>query len=214
MAHRRRWRASTSSAGDDNPFWDYSITLAPGQTKIIANYATGQGSKAAAAAQAAAISAFGPTARQCMSATELSEVTNFSAGSADLAINKTANLSSPPVTFSGASLSYTLSVTNNGPTAASAVSVSDTLPAGSGFVSATGAGWTCGFAAGTVTCTTPSLAVGAAPAITLTITTPTVSKSGTLSNTATVSSATTDPDPSNNSNTSSVHITPGHGPGH
>lgn len=201
-------------SGDDNPYWAYSITLAPGQTKIIANYATGQGSKAAAAAQAAAIAAYGPTARQCMSATELSEVTNFGGGSADLAITKTANLSNPPVAFGGAPLSYTISVTNNGPTAASAVSVSDTLPAGSGFVSATGAGWSCGFAAGTVTCTRPSLAVGAAPAITLTITTPTVSKSGTLSNTATVSSATTDPDPSNNSSTSSVHIVPGKGPSH
>ncbi|MGH9424644.1 MAG: DUF11 domain-containing protein, partial [Thermoanaerobaculia bacterium] len=186
----------------------------PGQTRIIANYATGQGTKAAAAAQAAAIASFGPTARQCMSATELTEVTNFSAGSADLSITKVDNLSSPPHAFSGSIVPYTITVTNNGPNTASSVTVTDVLPAGSSFVSATGTGWTCGFAAGTVTCTMPSLAAGTAPPITLTIIAPIVSKSGTLSNTATVSSATTDPNPGNNSSTSNVHIVPGHGPGH
>jgi hypothetical protein len=63
--------------GDDNPYWDYNITLQPGQTKIIANYVTGQGSKAAAATQAAAIAAYGPNEQQCMSATELAQVANF-----------------------------------------------------------------------------------------------------------------------------------------
>jgi uncharacterized repeat protein (TIGR01451 family) len=200
--------------GDDNPYWVYSITLAPGQTKIIANYATGQGTKAAAAAQAAAIAAFGLSAQQCMSATELAEVTNFTAGSADLTITKTANLSKPPVAFGGAPVTYTLAVTNNGPTAASSVTVTDVLPAGSGFVSATGTGWSCGFAAGTVTCTMPTLAVGPAAPITLTITAPLVTHSSDVSNTATVSSATSDPDPGNNSSTTTIHVTPGHGPSH
>lgn len=200
--------------GDDNPYWSYSITLAPGQTKVIANYATGQGTKAAAAAQAAAIAAFGPSAQQCMSATELAEVTNFTAGSADLTITKTANLGKPPVAFGGAPVTYTLAVTNNGATAASSVSVTDPLPAGSGFVSATGTGWSCGFAAGTVTCTMPTLAVGPAAPITLTIAAPPVTHSSDVSNTATVSSATSDPDPGNNSSTTTIHVTPGHGPSH
>ena len=200
--------------GDDNPRWVYSITLNPGETKIIVNYATGQGTKAAAAAQAANLATFPATAQQCMSATELSEVTNFQTGSADLAITKTANLASPQVAFGGAPVSYTLAVTNNGPTAASSVSVSDTLPAGSGFVSATGAGWTCGFAVGTVTCTMPSLAVGPASPIALTITAPVVTRSETVSNTATVSSATSDPSPGNNTSTATIHVTPGHGPNH
>jgi hypothetical protein len=63
--------------GDDNPYWFYSITLAPGQTKIIVNFATGQGTKAAAAAQAANLAQFGPNAEEAMSATELSETVNF-----------------------------------------------------------------------------------------------------------------------------------------
>src|SRR5207302_702812 len=121
--------------GDDNPYWSYSITLNPGQTKMIATYATGQGTKAAAAAQAANLAAFGANAQQCMSATELSEVANFLTGSADLTISKTANVANPDVAFGGGPVNYTLAVTNNGPTSASSVSVTDPLPAGSGFVS-------------------------------------------------------------------------------
>ncbi|HSY52173.1 MAG TPA: DUF11 domain-containing protein [Thermoanaerobaculia bacterium] len=200
--------------GDDNPYWVYSITLNPGQTKIIVNYATGQGTKAAAAAQAANLAAFGPNAQQCMSATELSEVTNFQTGRADLSITKTSNLASPPVAFGGGQAPYTLAVTNNGPTAASSVSVTDPLPAGSGFVSATGSGWTCGFASGVVTCTTSTLAVGPAAPITLVITAPPVTKSEMIPNTATVSSATSDPVPGNNSSTTTIHVVPGKGPGH
>ncbi len=201
-------------SGDDNPFWSYAITLNPGQTKIIVNYATGLGTKAAAAAQAANLAAFGANAQQCMSSTELSEVTNFmTAGSADLTITKTANLGDQPA-FARAPVTYTLAVTNNGPTSASSVSVTDVLPAGSGFVSATGSGWSCGFSAGTVTCTAPTLALGPAPPITLVITAPPVTKSETVSNTATVSSATSDPVPGNNSSTVSIHVVPGRGPNH
>ncbi|HXH38087.1 MAG TPA: DUF11 domain-containing protein [Thermoanaerobaculia bacterium] len=202
-------------SGDDNPWWVYSITLNPGQTKIIVNYATGMGTKAAAAAQAANLAAFGLNAQQCMSATELSEVTNFhTVGSADLTIAKTANPTIRPVSFAGAPVTYTVSVTNNGPTAASSVSVTDPLPAGSGFVSATGSGWSCGFASGVVTCTTPTLAVGPAAPITLVITAPEVKKSKLVSNTATVSSATPDPVPGNNSSTATIHVVPGRGPSH
>jgi hypothetical protein len=63
--------------GDDNPWWTYSITLAPGQTKIIVNYSTGQPSNAAAKTKAAQLATFGPNAQQCMSVTELAEVVNF-----------------------------------------------------------------------------------------------------------------------------------------
>jgi uncharacterized repeat protein (TIGR01451 family) len=191
--------------GDDNPYWTYSITLAAGQTKRIINYATGQGSKAAAATQAAAIAAYGANEQQCLSATELSQVVNF-AGNADLAIVKTAN---SPTAFGGIAFSYTLAVTNNGPGPGLNVSVSDTLPAGSGFVSATGTGWVCNNVAGTVTCTAASLPVGVAPPITLTITAPPVVSAGTLSNTATVSAASVDPTPANNSSTATVPILPG-----
>jgi uncharacterized repeat protein (TIGR01451 family) len=197
--------------GDDNPFWTYTITLAPGESKIIATYATGQGTKAAAAAQAAAIDAFGPSARQCMSATELTEVTNFLSAPpppppTDLAITKT---SLQRNASGGAPVSYTLQVTNNGPASASSVVVTDPLPAGSTYTSATGTGWSCNSASNVVTCTMSTLAVGPASPITLTFIAPSVDRAGTLTNTATVSAANADPVPGNNSSTSSILIHPG-----
>jgi hypothetical protein len=63
--------------GDDNPYWVYSITLAPGQTKVIVNLGGGMETKALANSQAAALASFPANAQQCMSATELSEVANF-----------------------------------------------------------------------------------------------------------------------------------------
>jgi len=187
--------------GDDNPYWTYSITLAPGQTKLILDYATGLGSKTAAATQSAALAAFGTTARQCLSATELGQVANFAA-STDLSITKT----SSPVTNvnAGQAITYTLAVTNNGPSVASSVSVTDPLPAGVTFVNASGTGWACNQAAGTVTCTMASLAVGAANPITITATAPLIA--ATLDNTATVAAATSDPTPANDSSLNSLTV--------
>ncbi len=184
--------------GDDNPYWGYSITLAPGQTKAITNFATGLGSKAAAATQAAALATFGATTQQCYSATELGQIANFAAG-ADLSITKTASTSSTSPTFP---FSYTINVNNAGPNTATSVQVTDVLPASVNYVSASGTGWTCGFATGTVTCTLPSLAVGAANPITINLTarnTP-----ATSSNSPTVSPAPPAPTPANHSSAAAV----------
>jgi uncharacterized repeat protein (TIGR01451 family) len=191
--------------GDDNPFWTYPITLAPGQTKAILNFTTGQGTKAAANAQSAALDLLPPNATQCLSAVELGQIVNF-AVSTDLSIVKN---TAAPVAFGSNPITFTLAVTNNGPSSANTVSVVDTLPAGSTFVSASGTGWVCNNVSGTVTCTVASLPLGAAPVINLTFNAPPVVTAGTLSNTATVSSATTDPTPGNNSSTKTVPILPG-----
>ncbi|HEV7428328.1 MAG TPA: DUF11 domain-containing protein [Thermoanaerobaculia bacterium] len=190
--------------GDDNPYWVYSITLAPGQTKIILNFATGQGTKAAANAKAAALALLPSNATQCMSLIELGQVSNFVTAT-DLSITKN---TAAPVAVGGNPITYTLAVSNVGNSPANTVSVSDTLPAGSSFVSASGIGWTCNNAAGVVTCTVATLPVGAAPVINLTINAPAVSSPGTLSNTATVSSAGADSNLSNNSSTATVPIQP------
>ena len=64
--------------GDDNPFWRYQFTIEPGQTAIIMNYATGQASRAAAAAQASSLaSVTNPNQLACMTPTEISQVVNF-----------------------------------------------------------------------------------------------------------------------------------------
>lgn len=57
-------------------------------------------------------------------------------------------------------ITYTITMTNNGPDPTSGLSLTANLPSGSSFVSANGSGWTCSEAGGTVTCDDGSLAVG------------------------------------------------------
>ncbi len=63
--------------GDDNPFWNYQITLDPGETAIVMNFAVIQPSKAAAAQKAAELVSLPANAVYGMTARELSEVVNF-----------------------------------------------------------------------------------------------------------------------------------------
>ena len=83
----------------------------------------------------------------------------------DLAVT---NVDSPDPVLISQNLTYTITVTNNGPEAANAASWSDTLPTGVTFVSlSSAAGWSCTTpavgAGGTVSCTNPSFAVGSTP---------------------------------------------------
>ncbi len=120
---------------------------------------------------------------------------------ADLALTKTGGPDPAPL---GAQLTYTLTVTNLGPDAATAVTVTDALPPGVVYGSATGPGWSCAQATGTVTCTRPGLALGAAPAIVVAATAP--DSNATLLNGGTVSSQTFDPDASNNDDQAVIHV--------
>jgi uncharacterized repeat protein (TIGR01451 family) len=125
---------------------------------------------------------------------------------ADLAITK----SHTDIFTVGSNGVFTLNVTNNGPSATSGtITMTDTLPTGLTYVSATGSGWTCGAAGQTVTCTRPSsnpLASGAtAPPITLT-TAVGLAAAPSVTNSASVSSDAFDNNLSNNtaSNTATV----------
>lgn len=130
------------------------------------------------------------------SANNTSSVSTAVTPSADLSIIKTG----PASVTAGGALTYTLAVTNNGPSTAASVSVSDTLPSGVSNVSAAGTGWACTVTGLSVSCTQTSLAVGAAQAITITGTAP--AASGQINNTATISSsATHDPNGGNNTST-------------
>lgn len=101
-------------------------------------------------------------------------------------------------------LTYTLAVANGGPAAATNVTVTDSLPAGVVFQSAGGGGWTCGESSGTVTCTRPSLIVGAAPSIVITVTTPPTAQ--TLVSTASIAGAEADPLSANNTDTETTTV--------
>ena len=115
---------------------------------------------------------------------------------ADLSIVKSANVGVVPVSTS---LTYTLTVTNNGPSPAADVSVTDPLPGVVTFVSASAG---CSETGGTVTCTTASLANGANIQFTITVTAPGTGQI--FSNSASVTSAVADPDSSDNTATAAV----------
>jgi uncharacterized protein len=128
---------------------------------------------------------------------------------ADLSITKS---DSPDPVTAGQNLTYTIGVANGGPSTAGTVSWSDTLPAGTTFVSLSAfAGWSCTTpavgAGGTVTCSIASLPPTGAGNWTLVVQVGVgVPASTVLSNTATLSSATTDPNPGNNSATATTTV--------
>jgi len=109
-------------------------------------------------------------------------------------------------------VTFVIQPRNGGPAAATDVSVSDTLPAGWTFVSASGTGWTCGNAANTVTCTRATYAAGAANDITIVATAPNNAAVGptgtTYTNTASVTATSTDPNAGNNSGAVNVNVLP------
>jgi uncharacterized repeat protein (TIGR01451 family) len=128
---------------------------------------------------------------------------------ADLAITKTDGV---VTAVPGQGITYTITVTNNGPSNVTGATVADTFP---GTLS--GITWTCAASAGSI-CTasgsdnisdTVNILSGGTLTYTVTVTV-SASATGSLSNTATVSvpSAASDPTPANNSATDTDTLTP------
>ena len=108
----------------------------------------------------------------------------------------------------GANGTYTLAVSNGGPSpAAGTITVSDNLPIGLTFVSATGPGWTCSAAGQLVTCNNPAtMASGGSSTITLVVAVGGAAPG--VTNTATVSSPTPDPNLVNNTSSDPTSVAP------
>lgn len=118
--------------------------------------------------------------------------------SADLGVEKIGPASATP----GTNLTYSLTVTNNGPDTASNVMLSDPAPAGLTFVSAS-TPCQAGFP-----CTIGDLANGASTIVSVTFAVP-ADATGSMVNTAIVGSDTVDPNGLNNDSTVSTPIVPG-----
>ncbi|HEY8131100.1 MAG TPA: hypothetical protein VII12_04360 [Thermoanaerobaculia bacterium] len=104
------------------------------------------------------------------------------------------SISAPAFIAPSSSLTYTVNVTDYAYDFAYGIVITDLLPAGSQFVSASGAGWNCSQSGGTVTCSAESLAPGVNP-ITIMAKAP---ASGTAHNMASVMSlGSIDPNPKN-----------------
>jgi uncharacterized repeat protein (TIGR01451 family)/LPXTG-motif cell wall-anchored protein len=122
--------------------------------------------------------------------------------SADLAIAKTVNVT--PIVPGGAA-TYTVTVTNPGPSQARNVIVSDVIPAGFTPTSITSPAATCVLA--TAICTTATLNAGQSIVVTIVGTTSAAATTAFV-NTAKVSSDTTDPTAANNTVTLTTSIAP------
>jgi uncharacterized repeat protein (TIGR01451 family) len=124
-------------------------------------------------------------------------------GSTDLAVST----GGPASINAGSNVSYSVTVTNNGPNDAQNVTLSDALPAGTTFVSeaqGSGPAFTCTNpavgATGSVSCMIATLASGGSAAFTLVFRVHAGATSGsTVTNVATVSYPGSDPTPGNNS---------------
>ena len=174
--------SSNTSYGVDLDIYDVSSQLSPGDTSATSVYSSG--------------------ADLVLLSTEVLSVTNTAV--ADISISKT-HSGNFTVGQNGV---FTLDVSNNGPSAASGtITVTDTLPAGLGYVSATGSGWSCGAAGQDVTCThSGPLANGASlPAISLTVSVAAAAAPG-VTNTATVANGTFDNQAANNSSSDTVVV--------
>jgi uncharacterized repeat protein (TIGR01451 family) len=127
--------------------------------------------------------------------------------SADLSITKT---DAPDPVFAGNMLTYTITVTNNGPSTAQNVSITDPLPVGTSFVSGKdGNGNTvCTLnQPGIVVCNLGAMAPGTSTTVFVTVkVAPSVPDNAVLTNTATVTSTTPDPNGANNSATSNTDV--------
>lgn len=117
---------------------------------------------------------------------------------ADLAIAKT---DSPDPATVGGLVTFTINVTNLGPRSqATGVTVTDALPAGYEFVSASAG---CSHAGGTVTCALGNVAKDTTTTVTITVRATTA---GHYNNTATVSGNNADPNGANNAATTSSRV--------
>jgi uncharacterized repeat protein (TIGR01451 family) len=103
----------------------------------------------------------------------------------------------------GREMTYTLTVTNNGPDAALGVTVVDQLPPSVTFISATPTQGTCGESGGTVTCNLLTIGSGGTALIDILVN-PT--SAGTIINSASVFTSATDPNGQDNADSESTTI--------
>jgi len=130
------------------------------------------------------------------------------AQSASISVDKAG---SPNPVVAGTNITYTITISSEGPDDAQNVVLNDALPAGTTFVSINSiAGWTCTTpapgATGTVNCTRPAFPPGSDVFTLVLNTSPALTNGSTLSNTATISTTTSDPAPNDNESTADTLV--------
>jgi len=160
-----------------------SIIVTPAQSGQITNTATVAGNE----------TDLTPSNNTAQAVTTVNAIPPPPTTGTNLAITK---IDTPDPVIRGQNLSYIIQVTNNGPDAATGVTVVDPLPTGVTFSSAASTQGACSQSTGTLTCNVGALANGTSATITLVII-PT-SASSPIINTTSVAGNETDPISGNN----------------
>ena len=127
-------------------------------------------------------------------------------GGADLGVAQT---DAPDPVVVGQRVTYTVEVTNHGPSGATGVKLVDTLPRTTRFISATPSRGTCSRVRRKLTCTIGNLAIGASSGASATVAIVVrANKVRTISNQAVVSGNEPDPNPGNNTDTEQTTVVP------
>ncbi|MEM1332021.1 MAG: hypothetical protein AAGG08_01065, partial [Actinomycetota bacterium] len=125
---------------------------------------------------------------------------------ADLDLTKT--FDAPATVVAGETIGFTLAAINNGPSDATTVVLTDTVPAGFTIDSFSNAsGVSCTTSADTITCTAATVADGASVSVDVVMRAGPRVAAGPVNNTATISSATPDRNPDNNTAVDGVDVT-------
>jgi uncharacterized repeat protein (TIGR01451 family) len=211
MATPSGWSCSTPAAGATGTITCTIASLASGGTatfspvlKVTAG--TSSGTQISDTASIAAVTPDpNPTSNDATAV-----VTVATGTQADLALTTSA---SPNPVLPGNNVTFTQSVTNNGPAASLVNTFTETIPANTTFVSLTQpSGWTCTTpavgATGTITCTDASFASGATSSFPLVVKVNSTASAGTvISNNPSVSATgTSDPTSTNNSASASTVV--------
>lgn len=130
------------------------------------------------------------------------------AQSASISVDKSG---SPNPVVAGTDITYTITVSSEGPSDAANAALNDPLPASTTFASlASPAGWSCTTpvpgATGTVNCTIAAFPPGSAIFTLVLHTDPALASGSTLSNTATITTTTPDPSPNDNTATADTLV--------
>ncbi|MGB8580085.1 MAG: C25 family cysteine peptidase [Candidatus Sulfotelmatobacter sp.] len=160
------WTCTTPAVGATGTITCTIATLALNASAsftlvLQVNAATASGTNIAEAATATASN----IVPGLTSNTAVATVVVANPNSASLAIVKTAMPS--PTVAEGDTLTYTIGITNNGPSSATNVTVTDPLPADVTYLSLTTSAGTCSEAGGTVTCLLGTIANGGTATITI-----------------------------------------------
>ncbi len=192
---------STPAIGTSTPTGAFGAAWTYGNGNVgFSNNTSGNIYQIAIANAASSSPTFTTVLSQAGPASSNNDGTNAPGLSTDLALIKSASTS---MVDPGGAITYTLTVTNNGPGRSSGYTLSDTLPGGVTNAATTSSG--CKVSGLTVTCAGGPLAAGSSVTDTITVNAPSPFPSP-ITNTAVVTANESDPNTANN--TASATVTP------